>query len=277
MGEYNIFYMDEDFLKQRYIRIPYSIVTNTELTLKRVLVTSYFLIHKSEFLNTVTCSIDMILDYFELKNTSRSSKCYKDVLEIILYLIYNDYIHFDVAQYKSIENINRKELVTYYVNLKRFNVEESYSIIHIDEYVKILNYNNCDLPDYKETLLTVLAYLRHKIPLNVNDSYRYIEAYNEQLKSIASTLGKHIYRRLHGIFDILKELGIIYYYVPSRRLTKNETWLNYGFIFANMYKRQWKKIKGEYTLVEVASDEEYYMQEILKKEKQLIKYFKCKT
>lgn len=277
MGDYNIFIMDEDFLKQKHINIPYSIVTNTEINLKRVLVTSYFLIHKSEVLNTVTCSIDMILDFFELKNTSRSSKCYKDVLEIISYLVNNNYIHIDITQYISIKNISKKELVTYYVNQHRFNIEQNYSVIYMDEYLKILNYNNCIIPDYKETLFMVLAYLRYKIPFNINDSYRYTEAYNEQLKSIASVLGKHIYRRLHNIFDILKELGIIYYYVPSRRLTKNETWLNYGFIFANMYKRQWQKIKGEYTLVEVTSGEEYYMQEILKKEKQLIKYFKGKT
>lgn len=269
--------MDEDFLKQKHINIPYSIVTNTEINLKRVLVASYFLIHKSEALNIVTCSIDMILDYFELKNTSRSIKCYKDVLEIISYLVDNNYICINTSQCISVENIGKKDLVTYYVNQRRFDIEQNYSVIYMDEYLKILDYNNCELPDYKETLFMVLAYLRYKIPFNINDSYRYTEAYNEQLKSIASALGKHLYRRLHDIFDILKELGIIYYYVPSRRLTKNETWLNYGFIFANMYKRQWRKIKGEYTLVEVASGEEYYMQEILKKEKKLIGYFKGKT
>lgn len=261
-----------DFKKTHYIKIPSSIIINKDLNSKRVLVLIYFLTHMSSFNNMVCFNLEMIIRYFNLNNPNKNSKFKKDISNIIIYLIENEYLYV----YDKFDNttIIKNEFITCYVNMDKYN-DERFALIFLDEIYKIINYdNNKNNNQLKIYMFLLLSYIRTKIPIRTHESFFYIEAYNGFYKNISDELGNATYKYISEVFNVLQELEIIYHIQIKRFKNKQGYWINAGLVFTNMYKRIFDKNNdGIYEIKEIRSGEEYYKKEIDMKIKSIHNYY----
>lgn len=250
-------------LKKKFIKMPTSIIFNKDIDVKRVLVMSYFLFTMGLASNYVSCSLNNIIDFFNLKKPNKKSKFRKEILDVISYLVNNEYLYIID---KDINNIDSQsdEIIKYFVNIDKLE-KESFVILFSDEIYKIATYssgnNDTQIKIYS---LLLLAYMRKCISFRRHESFNFSESFSSTYTIICDELGGVTYRYISKSFDLLQELNILYHENLKRIKDKDGNWINIGLIFSNMYRRNWiynkdgeREFKEEY-------GEEYYKEEINK-------------
>ena len=118
-------------LKKKFIKMPTSIIFNKDIDVKRVLVMSYFLFTMGLASNYVSCNLNNIIDFFNLKKPNKKSKFRKEILDVISYLVNNEYLYIID---KDINNIDSQsdEIIKYFVNIDKLE-KESFVILFSDE------------------------------------------------------------------------------------------------------------------------------------------------
>lgn len=272
-------------LSRKCFRVPYSLIVNKDMDNKRVLTFSFLNIRKG-LDDKVELSLNNLVRYNGLIPNNRAGKTNDAMLSLLNQFRDMGYINYEVEP-----TLKEEGLVV--VNTEMLNSEfrqNRFSVLYIDEVLKILNYdyNGTDKCITAPKVLLVFAFLRCMIykrrnkllPEEINkdnkNSYdydikcrRYLnpEAYNASYNDIADMLGLSRPTVTKSI-NILKELDLIAVLVCTNIEDSNGEYRNVGSIYANTYKREGTS--------ELANGYDYYHRELLNKMDRVHKYFKNK-
>jgi DNA-binding MarR family transcriptional regulator len=233
----------------KYIYVPMSVITDTELDMKRVGAFSYLKIHCG-LNNIVNFTIPDIVEWCGGRPDRRANGSNDKLLSTLNSFKDGGYLTFLTEASRS-----------YYMKC-RFNVEHyyeecsnGYAAVYLDELEKIMGYKKENLKDgtiSNTTILLVFAYLRHKIRRRPNElmpeertsdgirkrKERLPDAYNSNVNEIANELNISS-KTLSKIIDILElELGLIVTDRAYRVKNKDDEFRTLPTIFANAYKRE---------------------------------------
>lgn len=260
--------------EKHYIRIPSSIILDTELNTKRISVFSFLLFRKG-YDDIVTLSLNSLIKecgYVPRFGLAGINEQFKNIV---------DAFASDNKPTGGYLKLSEELTNTTYINLT-FNSdklnnqcnEEYYAMIYLDEYQKILSYkfdNKKDTATNVSVLLLVFAYLRLKIVCRTNTfkfqggfesiqekKEKYPDAYNCKYKDMAEQIGITA-RSASKAVNILNELGLIYKEPVERTQLDDGSWVTNDTIFVNMYKREFNNL--------LVSGEEYYLTEVKNKRK----------
>lgn len=257
--------------ESKYIRIPWSLISNTELDLKRVGIFSYLKM-SCRLDDTIIFSAPDMIEWCGGKPDNRINGSNDRFLDIV-----------DILQDKGflthITERNRSGCIKSNFNVDFYDecIKKGYSVIYLDEIEKILNYKSSVI---STTVLLVFAYLRYKIirrpnELKIEERYpewikdrreRCPEAYNGNIKDMAEEIGISQKTFLKAI-DILEfDLKLIVTATPYRIRNVDDEFRTPPSIFAFTYKRE-----NDCLLV---SGDDYIKEEIELKINIMRKYFK---
>ena len=266
----------KDF-KSKYIYIPLSIITNTEIDTKRVGVFSYLRVHYG-LNNMIGFTIPDMVEWCGMKPNKRADKSNSKFLDIID--VFND---MGYLTYMTERNKSSYMKCWFHLDYYHEECSNGYAVIYLDELEKIMNYkknNSKDNTITNTTILLVFSYLRNKIRRRPNELKpeertsdgirkrrgRVPEAYDSTIDDIANEIGISS-KTLLKIIDILEEeLKLIVTDRAYRIKNEDGEFRTLPTIFANSYKRE-----HEYLL---AAGSEYSRKEIELKAEQIKKYFK---
>ena len=261
----------------RSIRIPKSIIEDTDIHNVRLSLFTYLSIYKG--LNNKVCfSIPLFLEWAGYKNDSHSGGINDKVIETLIALSEWGYVIF----------LDDKPLTRSYCAELRFDTdlvhnmcyEESFAILYLDEITRIMQYTNNNTHDRRlnrNTVLLVFAFLRQAIFRTPNTlkpeerspegiaarRERCIEAYNSNYKEIALVLGLGE-KTVSAAVDILTKLKLIVFAEAYRIRNADGEYRTQDIIFANMEKREGDKL--------LAIGKSYALPEIERKERRIQKY-----
>ena len=245
--EYNKVLLNE--LQSKYIYVPLSVITDTELDVRRAAVFSYLRIHCG--LNNITgFTVPDIVEWCGGKSDRRVNGSNDKTLTVINDLCNRGYLTYVTEKSKSsfmkcVLNMN------YYYD----KCSDGYAAIYLDEIEKILRYkkeNSKDSTLNNASIFLVFAYLRNKIRRRPNElkpeerspdgiakrKIRLPDAYESNISDIANELGIHK-QTLSKIIDILElELELIVTDKAYRIKNENNEFRTLPTIFANAYKRE---------------------------------------
>lgn len=261
-----------------YIRIPWSITSDTKLDTKRVAIFSYLKI-RCGYDNIIGFTIPSMVKWCNSKPDKRINGLNDKFLNIID--IFNDMGYLTYLTDRSRSTYMECEFNNeYYVEDYSNN---GYSVIYVDEVEKIMNYKKDNLNDNVLTnniILLVFAYLRYKIIRRPNElkpeerSSEKIkdrrenlpEAYDDNINDMANEIGISS-KTFLKVIDILEcDLKLIVTDRAYRIKNEEGEFRTPTTIFANTYKRE-----HQYLL---ATGEEYYRNEIKLKAERIKKYYK---
>jgi hypothetical protein len=262
--------------ESKYIYVPMSIITNTELDIKRVGIFSYLRIH---------CGLNDIIG-FTIPDTvvwcgGKPDRKINSTNDKFLTVI---------------DNLNGMGYLTYITEKSkssymkcRFNTQyyfeecsNGYAALYLDEIDKILNYKKTNYKDStitNTTILLVFAYFRNKIirrpnelkpeersPYKVQERKKRIpDAYNGNINDVSDEIGISS-KTLSKIIDILEyDLNLIVTDRAYRVKNEDNEFRTLPTIFANAYKREDKYL--------LATGEEYSRTEIESKAENMKKYY----
>lgn len=269
----------------RNIRVPKSIIVDTDMQNIRLAVFSYMSIYKG--LNNKLCfSIPSFLNWAGYKSDAHGGGVNDKVIETVKMLSDLGYITFVGNGF-----LTRSSCVELLFNTQLVHdicCEEGFAVLYLDEIEKIMQYENNNKQDRylnRNTVLLVFAFLRQAIFRTPNElkpeerspegiakrRERCIEAYNNNYKDIAARLGLSN-RTVSMAAEILMRLGLIA--IAEAYHIKNEDgdFRTPDFIFANMEKREGKKL--------LAKGQAYATGELKRKEasiKKIIPDYKVKS
>lgn len=269
-----------------YIRIPSSVILDTDLNTKRISVFSFLLFRKG-YDDIVTLSLNSLIrecGYTPRKGLSEINKQFKDLITMFAIEDENRLTGGYLTLSDEITNTTYVNLTFNSDKLKhQCDKEEHYAVIYLDEYQKILSYkfnNKKDTSINVSVLLLVFAYLRLKIICRTNvfryqDRFesiqekkeKYPDAFNCKYKEIAEHIGITP-RSLSKAVNILNELGLIYKEPVERMQLDDGSWVTNDTIFVNMYKREFNNL--------LAYGEEYYLTEVKNKRNLIPMNYGCK-
>lgn len=263
-------------LESKYIYIPLSIISNTELDIKRVGIFSYL---------RIRCGLDNVIGFTipdvvvwcggkpdrKINSTNDKFLTVMDDLNSIGYLTY-------------MTERNRSSYMKCKFNTQYYYEECSngYAALYLDEIDKIINYqkkNSKDSTVTNTTILLVFAYFRNKIIRRPNElkpeerssdkikerRQRLPDAYSGNINDIANEIGISS-KTLSKIIDILEyELNLIVTDRAYRVKNEDDEFRTLPTIFANAYKRE-----DKYLLV---TGEEYSRTEIELKAKNMKQFY----
>lgn len=244
--EYQRIVLEE--LKSKYIYVPLSVITDTELDTRRVGVFSYLRVH-CPLNNVINCTVPDIVEWCGGKPDRKVNGVNDKVLSTMNAL--NDRGYLTYLTEKSRSSYMKCEFnMNYYYD----ECSNGYAAIYLDEIKKIMNYqkeNSKDSTLNNATILLVFAYLRNKIRRRPNElkpeersfdgiikrRERLPDAYENNISDIANELGIHK-QTLSKIIDILElELELIVTDRAYRVKNEDNEFRTLPTIFANAYKR----------------------------------------
>lgn len=263
-------------LKSKYIYIPLSIVTNTELDIKRVGIFSYLRI-RCGLDDIVGFTIPNMVEWCGMKPDNKNGRVNDKFLSVLDDLNNKNFLVYLTEKSKSIF-VQCKFDTNYYYN----ECTKGYAALYLDEIEKIMNYkkkNSKDSTITNTTILLVFAYFRNKIIRRPNElkpeerssdkikarKERLPEAYNDNINNIANEIGISS-KTLSKIIDVLEyDLNLIVTDRAYRIKNEDGEYRTPPTIFANAYKREDKYL--------LAAGEEYSRTEIELKAKNMKQYY----
>lgn len=276
-GKYEYSKIELKGKESKYIYIPWSIISDIEMDIKRVGIFSYLRIHCC-LDDTIGFTIPRMVQWCGGKpdrKTNGTNDKYLNVVDIL-----NDRGYLTYLTERSKSSYMECEF-----NMDYFykDCSNGYAVIYLDEIKKIMNYKKSNIKDgfiTNSTILLVFAYLRHKIrrrpnELKVEERYpekvknrreRLPEAYDGNINDMAKEIGISS-KTFFKIIDILEcELKLIVTDRAYRIKNNDGEFRTPPTIFTNVYKRE-----DKYLLV---VDEEYSRNEIELQAEKIKKYFK---
>lgn len=262
--------------ESKYIYVPLSIITNTELDIKRVGIFSYLRIHCG--LNDIIgFTIPDVVEWCGGKPDRKINSTNDKFLAVMDDLNGMGYLTYMTEKNRS-SFMKCKFNTQYYFN----ECSNGYAALYLDEIEKIMNYKKKNSKDSTITnaiILLVFAYFRNKIirrpnELKIEERYqdrikerrdRLPDAYSGNINDIANEIGISS-KTLSKIIDILEcDLKLIVTDKAYRIKNEDNEFRTPPTIFANAYKRE-----DKYLLI---TGEEYSRTEIELKAKQMKKYY----
>ena len=263
--------------KSKYIYVPLSVITDTELDIRRVGVFSYLRIHCG--LNDVIgFTIPDMVEWCGGKPDRKVNGTNDKFMNVIDLLSDRGYLTYLTD--KSRSSYMKCKIDTGYCYNK---CSDGFAVLYLDELEKIMNYKKKNLKDSilnNSTILLAFAYFRNKIRRRPNElkpeertsegiqkrKERLPDAYDSNINDIADEIGISS-KTLSKIIDILEyELELIVTDRPYRIKNEDDEFRTPPTIFANAYKREDKYL--------LATGEEYSRKEIELKVKNMKKFYK---
>jgi len=245
--EYNRIPLND--LESKYIYVPLSVITDTELGIRRVGVFSYLRVHCG-LNNIIGFTVPDMVEWCGGKSDRRANGSNDKVLSTIDALINRGYLTYLTKKSRSSYIKCKFDNANYYEECSN-----GYAVIYLDELEKIINYKKDNLKDStlnNNTILLVFAYFRNKIRRRPNElkpeertsdgikkrRERIPDAYESNITTIANDLGIHK-QTLSKIIDILEnELKLIITERAYRVKNEDNEFRTLPTIFANAYKRE---------------------------------------
>lgn len=236
-------------LKSKYIYVPMSVITDTELDTRRVGVFSYLKIHCG-LNNIVGFTVSDMVEWCGGKSDRRVNGSNDKTISVIDAL--NDRGYLTYLTEKSRSSYMKCRLDTKYYYDECSN---GYSVLYLDEIEKIMEYKKENQKDgflNSTIILLTFSYLRNKIKRRPNElkpeertsegikkrRERIPDAYYSNVSDIANELGISS-KTISKIIDILEyELKLIVTDRPYRVKNENDEFRTLPTIFANAYKRE---------------------------------------
>ena len=235
--------------QSKYIYIPLSVITDTELDMRRVGIFSYIRIHCG-LNNVIGFTIPDIVEWCGGKPDRRANGSNDKALSAIDILSTRGYLTYLTDKSKS-SYMKCKFDTSYYYE----DCSNGYAAIYLDELDKIMAYKKENIKDgflNNTTILLTFAYLRNKIRRRpnelkpeertsdgiINRKQRLPDAYSSNISDIADEIGVSS-KTLSKIIDILEyELKLIVTDRAYRVKNENDEFRTLPTIFANAYKRE---------------------------------------
>lgn len=235
--------------QSKYIYIPLSIITDSELDAKRVGIFSYLRVHCG-LNNIIGFTVPDMVEWYGGKSDRRVNGTNDRTLSTLDILEHRGYLTYLTEKSRSCY-IKCKFDANYYYE----DCSNGYAAIYLDEIEKIMNYkkeNSKDNTLNNATILLVFAYLRNKIRRRPNElmpeertsdgikkrKKRFPDAYGSNIIDIANELNISS-KTLSKIIDILEqELKLIVTDKAYRVKTEDNEFRTLPTIFANAYKRE---------------------------------------
>jgi hypothetical protein len=236
--------------ESNYISIPWSIISDTELDMKRVGVFSYLRI-RCGIDDFICFTMPSMVQWCGGKPDRRVNGSNDRYLNIVDNLSERGYLTYLTEK-------SRSSYMECEFNRDYYNDECSsngYSVVYIDEFDKIMNYKKINPKDAfvtNSTILLVFAYLRYKIirrPNKLKPEERYPEkikerrkrlpeAYNGNINDMAEEVGLSS-KTFSKIINILEcDLKLIVTDTAYRIKNEDGEFRTLPTIFANTYKRE---------------------------------------
>lgn len=236
-------------LKSKYIYIPLSVITDTELDIRRVAVFSYLRIHYG-LNNIIGFTVPDIVEWCGGKPDRRINGSNDKVLTTLDDLSDMGYLTYLTEKSRS-SYMKCKFNTCYYYE----ECSDGFAAIYLDELGKIMSYkkeNSKDSTINNATILLTFAYFRNKIKRRPNElkpeertsdgivqrRERLPDAYYDNVSDIAAEIGIST-KTLSKIIDILEyDLELIVTDRAYRVKNQNNEFRTLPTIFANVYKRE---------------------------------------
>ena len=245
--------------ESRYIRIPWSVISNIELDTKRVVVFSYLNMRCGSD-NIVGFTVPSMVKWCGSKPDKRTNGLNDKFLNVID--VFSDMGYLTYLTDRSRSSYMECEFNNDYYEQER---SKGYSVMYVDEIEKIMNYKKSNSNDNVLTnsiILLVFAYLRYKIirrPNELKPEERYPEFVKDRRKRLPEAYGSNISdmakevgissKTFLKIIDILEcDLKLIVTDRAYRIRNEDGEFRTPPTIFANTYKR-------EHTYILVTGDE----------------------
>lgn len=235
--------------QSKYIYIPLSVITDTELDIKRVSIFSYLRIHCG-LNNIIGFTVPDIVEWYGGKPDRRVNGTNDKILSSLN--IFKDRGYLTYLTEKSRSSYMKCEFnLNYYYE----ECSNGYAAIYLDELEKIMNYrkeNSKDNALNNTTILLVFTYLRNKIrrrPNELKPEERTSDGIVKRKKRLPDAFGSNIIdianelnissKTLSRVIDILEdELGLIVTDKAYRVKNEKGEFRTLPTIFANAYKRE---------------------------------------
>lgn len=263
-------------LQSKYIYVPLSIITDTELDIKRVGVFSYLRVYCG-LNNIINFTVPDIVEWCGAKPDRRTNGTNDKVLSTINCLSDKGYLTYLTETSKS-SYMKGKFNTEYYFT----QCHNGFAVIYLDEIESIMNYKKINSKDNTVNnfaILLVFAYLRQKIwrrpnELKPEERYpneiknrreRFPDAFNSNINDIENDL-KISAKTLAKIIDILEyDLNLIVTDRAYRVKNEDGEFRTLPTIFANAYKREDKYL--------LATGDNYSRAEIELKAENMKRYY----
>lgn len=238
----------EDY-QSKYIYVPLSVITDTELDIRRVGIFSYLRIHCG-LNNVIGFTVPDMVEWCGGKPDRRVNGTNDKILFTLDALSTGGYLTYLTEKERSSYMKCKFDIAHYYDACSN-----GYAAIYLDELEKIMNYQKENLKDStlnNTTILLVFAYLRNKVRRRPNEllpeertpdgikerKERLPDAYDSNINDIANELGVSS-KTVSKIIDILEcELKLIVTDRAYRVKNENDEFRTLPTIFANAYKRE---------------------------------------
>jgi hypothetical protein len=239
--------------QSKYIYVPMSVITDTELDIKRVGIFSYLRIH-SGLNNMIGFTIPDMVEWCGGKPDRRTNGANDKTLLTLDSLMNRGYLTYITEKSKSTYMKCRFNTGHYYEECSN-----GYAVVYLDELEKIMSYQKENLKDgtlNNTTILLVFSYIRNKIRRRPNElspeertpdgvkkrKEKLPDAYGDNINNMANELGVSS-KTLSKIIDILEEeLKLIVTDRAYRIKNDDNEYRTLPTIFANAYKREDKYV-----------------------------------
>lgn len=235
--------------QSKYIYVPLSVITDTELDIRRVSIFSYLRIHCG-LNNVIGFTIPDMIEWCGGKPDRRVNGTNDKVLSTLDALINRGYLTYLTEK-------SRSSYMKCEFNISHYYEEcaNGYAVIYLDELEKIMSYKKENLKDNtlnNMTILLTFVYLRNKIRRRPNELFpeertsdgikkrkeKLPDAYGSSFLDIANELNISA-KTLSKIIDILEqELELIVTDRAYRIKNEDDEFRTLPTIFANAYKRE---------------------------------------
>ena len=245
--EYQRIQLDEP--SSKYIYIPLSVITDTNMDIRRVSIFSYLKIHCG-LNNVIGFTIPDMVEWCGGKPDRRPNGINGKVLSVLDCLNDGGYLTYLTEKSRSSYMKCLFDTTKYYRQCSN-----GYAVVYLDEIEKIMNYEKSNSKDgilNNSTILLVFAFIRNKIYRRPNElkpeertsdgirrrRERLPEAYSGNIADIANEIGVSA-KTLSKIIDILEyDLELIVTDRAYRVKNDNDEYRTLPTIFANAYKRE---------------------------------------
>lgn len=248
-GKYEYKRIPLEEYQSKYIYVPLSVITDTELDIRRVSIFSYLRIHCG-LNNVIGFTIPDMVEWYGGKPDRRTNGSNDKALSTLDTLSDRGYLTYITEKSKS-AYMKCKFDMNYYYDV----CSNGYAAVYLDEIEKIINYQKENVKDgmlNNTTILLVFAYLRNKIRRRPNELLpeertsdgikkrrkRMPDAYESNINDMANELNISS-KTLSKVIDILEqELGLIVTDRAYRIKNDEDEFRTLPTIFANAYKRE---------------------------------------
>lgn len=245
--EYQRIQLDEP--SSKYIYIPLSVITDTNMDIRRVSIFSYLKIHCG-LNNVIGFTIPDMVEWCGGKPDRRPNGINGKVLSVLDYFNDGGYLTYLTEKSRSSYMKCLFDTAKYYEQCS-----SGFAVVYLNEIEKIMNYEKSNSKDgilNNSTILLVFAFLRNKIYRRPNElkpeertsggirhrRERLPEAYSSNIADIANEIGVSA-KTLSKIIDILEyDLELIVTDRAYRVKNDNDEYRTLPTIFANAYKRE---------------------------------------